>query len=77
MKFNMLLLKMIEDNQSKPFKAKLGKGKLPKFVEDSLVNMKLGGRRLIVCQASKMQPLYQNLAADAIVFYDITVLRVN
>lgn len=68
---------IIENTQSKAFKVKLGKGKLPKFVEDSIINMKLGGRRLIVSKTNKFAPFYQEISQSTIIFYDINILRVS
>ncbi len=72
-----LFTKVIENTQSKPFKLKLGKSKLPDAVEASINSMKQGSRRLLVVSANKLQHLYSNLAPNSFVFYDITILRVR
>lgn len=70
-------LKVIEDTQGKPLKTRLGKSKLPGIVEESIVNLKQGSRKLIVAPVSKFQPFYANIPLNSILFYDITIQKVR
>ena len=69
---------VIENTQQRGFKLKLGKSKLPKRIEDSIVNMKQGERRLFILTGNLLAPFFSNLIAPtSIVFYDIAILKVN
>lgn len=74
---DLKLDEVVENTQSKPFKVKLGKAKIPKSIEESIINMKQGSRRLIVVTANKLQPFYPNLSLNSIIFYDISIQRVR
>ncbi len=67
---------IIENTQQKSFKLKLGKNKLPKRVEDSIINMKQGERKLFVFTGNLLAPFFTQISATSIVFYDINVLKV-
>lgn len=69
---------VLEDTRQKPFKLKLGKNKLPKRVEDLIINMKQGDRKLFVLTGNMLAPFYSNLiTSSSIVFYDISILKVR
>jgi len=71
------LTDVIENTQQKSFKLKLGKNKLAKRIEDSILNMKQGERKLFVLTGSMMAPFYSNLiSSNTIIFYDINILKV-
>jgi FK506-binding protein 15 len=72
------LADIIENTQQKSFKLKLGKNKIPKRIEDLIINMKQGERRLFVLTGSMLAPFFTNLiATNSIVFYDINILKVR
>jgi hypothetical protein len=47
-----------------------------KVIEDVLIGMRQGDRKLLVLNGNALKAVYPN-AAGFIVFYDITVLRVH
>lgn len=68
----------IENTQQNPQKVRLGRNKMPTLVEEMLVTMKQGDRRLFVLTGQSMQPQYaSSVGAEAVVFYDVKVLRVK
>lgn len=68
----------IENTQQNSQKVRLGRNKMPKLVEEMLVTMKQGDRRLFVLTGQSMQPQYaSSVGVEAVVFYDVKVLRVK
>lgn len=69
---------VLENTQQKPFRVRLGKNKLPKRVEDLIINMRQNERKLFVLAGNSLAPFYSNsINASSIVFYDISILKVN
>ena len=58
---------------------RLGKGKLPVIIEQSIVGMRHESRRLLVVSGQTMQAAYPSsgLSADAVVFYEINLIRIK
>lgn len=67
----------IENTSQKSIKLKLGKNKLPPVLEESIIKLKQGDRKLFVLSGNQVKSYYpNNVNSNTPVFFDISILRV-
>ena len=67
----------LENTIQKPVKLKLGKNKLPTYIENAIIGMRQENRRLFVINGAHLQSFYPNSSSSSIVFYDINIIRIK